>query len=63
LIQELLKDAWAENFTFDESGVLWRQEYSLSTTQIAEMRQKNAISFGSCSFVEPIADLQELGFL
>ena len=63
LVQELLKDAWPENFTFDETGVLWRQEYSLSTAQIAEMRQKNAISFGSCSFVEPIADLQELGFL
>jgi hypothetical protein len=63
LVQELLKDAWPENFTFDETGVLWRQEYSLSTVQIAELRQKNAISFGSCSFVEPISDLQELGFL
>jgi hypothetical protein len=63
LVQELLKDAWAENFTFDENGILWRQEYFLSTVQLEEMRQKNAISFGSCSFVEPIADLQEIGLL
>jgi hypothetical protein len=63
LIQELLEDDWAENFTFSESGVLWRQEYFASVGQLSDLRQKCAISFGSCSFVEPIADLQELDIL
>jgi hypothetical protein len=63
LIQELLEDEWAESFTFDESGVLWRQEHFLSTAQLQELRQNHVISFGSCSFVEPISDLQEIGLL
>lgn len=63
LIQEVLEDDWAESFTFEEGGVLWRQEYFLSNSQLAHTRSKYAISFGSCSFVEPIADLQELGIL
>ena len=63
LIQELLEDEWAESFTFDESGVLWRQEYFLSTAQLQDLRRNRVVSFGSCSFVEPIADLQEIGLL
>jgi hypothetical protein len=63
LIHELLVDDWAENFTFSESGVLWRQEYFASVAQLSDLRRKCAISFGSCSFVEPIADLQELDIL
>lgn len=63
LIQEILEDDWAESFTFDDDGVLWRQEYFLSNAQLADLRSKNAISFGSCSFIEPISDLQEIGLL
>ena len=63
LIEELLEDEWAESFTFDDTGVLWRQEYFLSTNQLIFLRSKNIISFGSCSFEEPIADLQECGLL
>lgn len=63
LIKELLQDEWADSFLFDNSGVLWRQEYFLSITQLQEIRRYNLMSFGSCSFEEPIADLQEIGFL
>jgi hypothetical protein len=63
LIRELLQDEWGESFIFDNFGVLWRQEYFLSVSQLAELRRKNIISFGSCSFEEPIADLQEIGLL
>ena len=63
LIKELLQDEWGESFIFDNFGVLWRQEYFLSVQQLAELRRKNIISFGSCSFEEPIADLQEIGLL
>lgn len=63
LIQEILEDDWAESFTFENDGILWRQEHFLSLVQIQELRQKYAISFGSCSFVEPISDLQEIDLL
>lgn len=63
LINELLKDRRADSFTFDESGALWRQEHFLSSAQIENTRRRSAISFGSCSFVEPIEDLQEIGLL
>lgn len=63
LIKELLEDEWAESFIFDNSGVLWRQEHFLSVQQLSELRRANIISFGSCSFEEPIADLQEIGLL
>lgn len=63
LVREILEDDWAESFAFDDSGILWRQEHFLSLTQIKELRENYAISFGSCSFVEPISDLQEIGIL
>ncbi len=63
LISELLEDEWAESFLFDADGVLWRQEHFISTSQLQMLRKKNIISFGSCSFEEPIADLQEIGVL
>jgi hypothetical protein len=63
LIKELLLDERAESFIFDNSGVLWRQEYFLSVAQLKELRKFNILSFGSCSFEEPIADLQEIGLL
>lgn len=63
LIKELIEDEWSESFMFDDNGVLWRQEYFLSTEHLRYLRRKNIISFGSCSFEEPIEDLQEIGLL
>lgn len=63
LISELLKDKRADNFLFDDNGVLWRQEHFISTLALENLRTRSAISFGSCSFVEPIDDLQEIGLL
>ncbi|MEZ5424885.1 MAG: hypothetical protein R2747_01350 [Pyrinomonadaceae bacterium] len=63
LIKELLEDEWPESFMFDDNGVLWRQEHFLSTDQLKHLRHSNIISFGSCSFEEPIEDLQEIGLL
>jgi hypothetical protein len=63
ILEEILRDEFAGNFEFDEGGVLWRQEYFLNTTQLKFLRERNIISFGSCSFEEPIADLQEIGLL
>jgi hypothetical protein len=63
LLGELLEDEWAESFVFDASGVWWRQEHFLSTMQLRLLRERGVISFGSCSFEEPIADLQDLEIL
>jgi hypothetical protein len=63
LIHELLKDNRADNFLFDDNGVLWRQEHFSNTVQLENLRTRSAISFGSCSFIEPIEDLQEIGLL
>ena len=47
---------------FDDEGVSWRDQH-VSTGALATMRREFAISFGSCSFEEPIAELQALGWL
>jgi hypothetical protein len=49
------------DFRFD-TYARWKQ-HALSADQIRDARVNFAISFGSCSFEEPIADLQELGWL
>jgi hypothetical protein len=51
------------NFEFTDEGVTWNGEQQIDLQQIRLMRERNAISFGSCSFVEPVEDLQQLGLL
>ena len=63
LIRELLLDQREDNFLCTDDGVLWRQEYFISTSQLKNLRARGAISFGSCSFVGPIDDLKEIGIL
>lgn len=60
---DLLRDTRADNFLFDDDGVLWRQEHFLTSAHLENLRLRSAISFGSCSFVEPVEDLREIGFL
>ena len=49
-------------FHFDDQCAAWHG-HRLTTAQIREARERFAISFGSCSFEEPISDLQQLGWL
>ncbi len=58
----LLKEQSEQAFQFDSDGVSWRQ-HRLSRDQIAASRRDFAISFGSCSFMEPVDDLRALSFL
>ena len=60
--EEILRETDAQRFVFTDDGVRWRDRFA-STDDLALMRRDFAISFGSCSFEEPIADLEELGFL
>ncbi len=62
LALELLEESSAGAFQFDRDGVGWR-EYRLSQGEIAAARCDFAVSFGSCSFTEPIEDLRALHLL
>jgi hypothetical protein len=63
ILEGLLEDEFPESFEFFDSAVTWHRDYILTVQQIALMRRRNIISFGSCSFEEPIADLREIGIL
>src|SRR3984893_16431878 len=62
LAVQLLEERSAKAFHFDADGVGWRQ-HRLSQREIATARQSFAVSFGSCSFTEPIDDLKSLRLL
>jgi hypothetical protein len=49
-------------WSFDDDCVRW-EEYRLSTDEIVKIRRRFAISFGSCSFEEPLQDLRRLGLI
>jgi len=49
-------------FHFTPEGVRW-DGLVLEDTQLAETRERFALSYGSCSFDEPVADLKGLGLL
>ena len=48
--------------TFDSDGAAW-SDYRLSVDEIATMRRRLAISFGSCSFTEPVEHLEQLNLI
>jgi hypothetical protein len=58
----VLDDEEPAHFTFDDSGLRWR-DLSATVSQIAAARLDAVVSFGSCSFDEPCADLRALGWL
>jgi hypothetical protein len=63
MLEDVMEEEFEEVFAFDAGGVKWRGEYTLNQWQIELLRAKGIQSFGSCSFDEPVADLQKLGIL
>lgn len=63
LLEALMEDEFAESFAFSDGGVTWHLNYILTVAQLRLLREQSIISFGSCSFDEPVADLQEMGIL
>jgi hypothetical protein len=63
LLEDVMEEEFDEVFRFADQSVSWRNEYRLNTWQLEALRRKGLHSFGSCSFDEPIADLQKLGIL
>ena len=58
----LLEEGSPETLRVDDAGILWGR-YCLTTEQAAAARASLALSFGSCSFREPIDDLKALRLL
>ncbi len=58
----LLEAKSTEELAFDDEGARWRDQ-AIHRDQIVATRTHFARSYGSCSFREPIEDLQTLGLL
>jgi hypothetical protein len=58
----LLEEKDASTFEFTETGASWRGK-TVSRTELSALRHHEALSFGSCSFQEPVDDLRSLGLL
>jgi hypothetical protein len=58
----LIDSEQAQDFTFGDAGVRW-SDIELTNSAIDEARRGFAMSFGSCSFEEPIDDLRHLHLL
>ena len=62
VLEDVMEEEFDEVFHFENQTVTWR-DFSLGIAQIENLRHKGIQSFGSCSFDEPVADLQKLGIL
>lgn len=58
----LLADRDSTTFVAADDGIRWRG-YLFLTARLAQLRDTVAMSFGSCSFTEPVDDLTALGLL
>jgi hypothetical protein len=57
-----LEEPSAAAFRFGDDAVEWKV-HRVTAEELHDVRERFAISFGSCSFEEPIADLKALGWL
>lgn len=60
LLEAVLGESEPGAFRFDQSGVWWR-DHLVTADELRVARGTLALSFGSCSFEEPVADLRGLG--
>jgi hypothetical protein len=61
-IEPILQESDGSAFKFAENSFAWR-DLSATCDQIAAARRQSLISFGSCSFDEPLAGLQRMNLL
>lgn len=61
-VAEILGDVDRRNFSAIADRIQWR-ERSVSREQIHRMRDSFAVSFGSCSFEEPMEEMRSMGWI
>jgi hypothetical protein len=59
LAEQMLSDDDPPSLRVEADSVSWRG-HRLTTAEVAASRSRLAISFGSCSFAEPVAELRAL---
>lgn len=65
-IVAMLEERDASRITFDTTQCHWMggsKPYDLDRAFLAQMRDRGLVSFGSCSFTEPVAETRALGWL
>jgi hypothetical protein len=62
VLREVIAEEEAAAFALDASGLRWRK-HTVDERALAETRRDRFVSYGSCSFDEPVADLIALGML
>ncbi|HJM17451.1 MAG TPA: hypothetical protein QGI59_02980 [Candidatus Poseidoniia archaeon] len=69
LLSHMIDDQNAENFSFTDDSMIWKVEddrdtqFVIDVEKIENARKKGMISYGSCSFQDPIHDLTQLGWM
>ena len=63
LLTAVMLDETADDLVIAGDSLEWNVEESIDADEAAEVRLDAMISFGSCSFVEPVEDLRAIGFL
>ena len=69
LLSHMIGDQNAENFSFSNDSMTWEvgddrgTQFEISAKNIEDARKNGMISYGSCSFQEPIDDLTQLGWM
>jgi len=58
----ILTDEAPSSFSFTDDALIWQGKRA-GTESIARVRRDLAVSFGSCSFEEPVQDLRQLGLI
>lgn len=61
-VARLLDEADPAALSFDDAGAAWRGR-AISTESISRARRETILSFGSCSFTEPVEELLAMGLL
>ncbi|HEY4010170.1 MAG TPA: hypothetical protein VGM11_08485 [Acidobacteriaceae bacterium] len=61
-VESCLRETSTDAFQTSEDRITWRDK-QFALDEIERMRANFALSFGSCSFEEPIADLRAMGWL
>lgn len=61
-LENILSDEESSHFQFTDDAFQWNN-LSIDVETITSLRQSSILSYGSCSFEEPIDDMKELGWL
>jgi hypothetical protein len=58
----LMRVTSTQDLAIAKDGIAWR-DYRVGTGEIEQARRRLALSFGSCSFTEPVEDLERLNLI